>query len=453
MTNSASKQLRLAPDLTASVIVLNYNGARYLTDCLNGLASQSLPTESYEVVLVDNGSTDGSVELVRREFPWARVLAAGRNLGFAAGNNAGIQIAGGRYIALLNNDTRPHPDWLANLVDTLESHPEAGAAASKLVFYYDYAPVNFELTWPVDYPPASPKRPRWPVEVKVKQPAGWDAELELDDRSEPKLERWWARVKLPVLPERKVAFSLLVHAYDQFSAPEIRSQTPEVSLSLQGHRWARPGQIELLVEADLGQAPTRRLIQNAGSEVSSRGFGRDRGSYTINRRQYHYDDDGRYDQLEPVTAFCGAGVLLRRSALEQAGLLDESFFMYYEDTDLSMRMRALGWDILYQPAAVIRHVHCGTAGEWSPLFRYLVDRNRLLFVAKNFPPSRILTELGRFLAGSARMRLRTGPDWQVRAKTLQGLARRLPGALYKSSQLNARRKAPFSDLEKLLYQD
>ena len=72
-----------------TVVVVNFNGARYLPACLGALRRQTLPRRRYEVVLVDNGSTDDSIALVRQRFPEVRVVAAGANLGFAAGNNFG----------------------------------------------------------------------------------------------------------------------------------------------------------------------------------------------------------------------------------------------------------------------------------------------------------------------------------------------------------------------------
>jgi N-acetylglucosaminyl-diphospho-decaprenol L-rhamnosyltransferase len=78
-------------------------------------------------------------------------------------------------------------------------------------------------------------------------------------------------------------------------------------------------------------------------------------------------------------------VLLRPAYLQQVGLFDERFFLYYEDTDLSWRGRLLGWRYRYVPASVVRHEHAATSGEGSDLFRYYVERNRLLMLAKDAP--------------------------------------------------------------------
>jgi GT2 family glycosyltransferase len=100
--------------LRISVIVLNYNGRRWIEPCLSALAAQA-GAPPFEILFVDNGSTDGSTALVADRFPSVRIIENGRNLGFAAGNNAGARAAIGETLAFLNNDTIPAPDWLARL--------------------------------------------------------------------------------------------------------------------------------------------------------------------------------------------------------------------------------------------------------------------------------------------------------------------------------------------------
>jgi len=113
----------------ASVIVVNWNGSRFLTPCLSALRAQTHP--SYHVILVDNGSTDDSVALVRRDFPEVTVIQNDANLGFAAANNVGIRASRGEYIATVNNDTRVEPGWLAELTRSMDAHPSVGMCASK----------------------------------------------------------------------------------------------------------------------------------------------------------------------------------------------------------------------------------------------------------------------------------------------------------------------------------
>jgi GT2 family glycosyltransferase len=117
---------------TVSVLVLNLNGRQYLDSCLESLEAQVYPRERFEIVLVDNGSTDGSLELVRAAYPRVRVVRFDRNLGFCAPYNAAIQECESQFAALLNNDTRVAPDWLSQLVSAAQRH-DAAAVASKIL--------------------------------------------------------------------------------------------------------------------------------------------------------------------------------------------------------------------------------------------------------------------------------------------------------------------------------
>jgi hypothetical protein len=130
-----------------SVIIVNWNGQRYLERCLASLLRQSYP--DYEIVLVDNASTDGSAEFVRERFPQVRVLAQAENLGFAAGNNVGIRATQGGFIATLNTDTEAEPGWLAALVEGMSAAPRVGMSAahvgmcaSKMLFFDRRETIN-----------------------------------------------------------------------------------------------------------------------------------------------------------------------------------------------------------------------------------------------------------------------------------------------------------------------
>ncbi len=116
-----------------SVIIPNWNGAHHLPTCLEALRRQTYPR--FEVVVVDNGSRDGSLALLERDYPEVKVVALARNLGFAGGVNAGIRQAQGEIIALLNNDTEADPHWLAALGQALADNPQAGLAASKVLLF------------------------------------------------------------------------------------------------------------------------------------------------------------------------------------------------------------------------------------------------------------------------------------------------------------------------------
>jgi GT2 family glycosyltransferase len=257
-------------------VVLNRDGLRHLDACFESLLTQELEG-GFELVMVDNGSSDGSADHVRERFPQVRVIEAKENLGFAAGNNLALRRLGTPYAVLLNNDTRVRPGWLAALVAAAESEPRVGSVQAKLVF---------------------------------------------------------------------------------------------------------------------ADQPT--VVQSAGTLLLSDGSGGDRGSGE--------PDDGRYSRREEIFAACAAAALYRKEALDEVGLLDESFFMYYEDTDLGWRLRLAGWKTLLEPKAVVEHVHAATSAAGSPFVRFHAERNRLLMVLKNAPLGFVLhafASLGRRAAAAA----------------------------------------------------
>jgi GT2 family glycosyltransferase len=116
-----------------SVIVLNYNGRSWLGPCLDALDAQA-GAPPFEVVLVDNASTDGSPALVADRYPRVRLVECERNLGFAAGNNTGARVASGSLLVFLNNDTIVSRDWLSSLYRASVSRPDVGLFTSRLVF-------------------------------------------------------------------------------------------------------------------------------------------------------------------------------------------------------------------------------------------------------------------------------------------------------------------------------
>ncbi|VTS07280.1 glycosyltransferase family 2 protein [Tuwongella immobilis] len=262
-----------------SVVLVNYNGDRFLADCLDSLARQTWPRHLTEIILVDNASRDGSRDRITRDYPWVRLVPNPTNRGFAGGNNDGFAVAHGDWIALLNNDTIVEPTWLESLATFLLTHPEFTGVASKLVFH-----------------------------------------------SEP------------------------------------------------------------------------TTLNSAGLHLKTDGRGSDRG--------YEQRDAGQYERPEEVFAGCGAAVLMRRESLDALGGFDERFFLYYEDLDLAWRARHRGDRFAYCPQSLVRHVHCGSTGEGSPLFTYYVERNRVLTAFKNADlPLAILSGIG-FLARVVRSGLR-----------------------------------------------
>jgi GT2 family glycosyltransferase len=130
----------MAPSV--SLIVLNWNGRRHLTACLDSLALLDYPKDRLEVVVVDNGSRDGSADLVRSRYPSVKLIELDRNRGFAEPNNLAAEAAGGEWLGFLNNDMRVEPSWLHDLLATLAAHPEASCLASRIKTW-DGAALDF----------------------------------------------------------------------------------------------------------------------------------------------------------------------------------------------------------------------------------------------------------------------------------------------------------------------
>lgn len=120
---------------TVSVIIVNYNGEALLEDCLGSLRRQTY--RDFEVVFVDNGSADRSIERARELMPEARIIPLAENTGFAKGNNVGIEAATGRYVVLVNNDTEADPRFLEELVLAAEANHQAGMIAPKILNFFD----------------------------------------------------------------------------------------------------------------------------------------------------------------------------------------------------------------------------------------------------------------------------------------------------------------------------
>lgn len=129
------------PQPIVSTIIVNWNGSGFLKGCLESISRQSYP--SFEVILVDNGSTDGSILFVRDNFPQTIIIENKSNEGFAAPNNQGIRAAKGKYIATLNNDTVVDKEWLSNLVNVAElSENHVGMWAPKILSMKEPAKID-----------------------------------------------------------------------------------------------------------------------------------------------------------------------------------------------------------------------------------------------------------------------------------------------------------------------
>ena len=129
-----------------SIIIVTWNGEKYLKECISSLMNQSY--KHFEIILVDNASSDGSVEIVIKKFPFVKIVQNSANLGFAKGTNIGIMRAKGNLIALFNQDAVADKDWLANLVNAIEKSENTAAVAGKVFYYGDmYGKNAVFCTW------------------------------------------------------------------------------------------------------------------------------------------------------------------------------------------------------------------------------------------------------------------------------------------------------------------
>lgn len=120
----------MTPDL--SIIIVNWNVRDLLRRCLHSISNPQYPL-STEIILVDNASSDGSVEMLRAEFPQVRLIANSINRGFPAANNQGLAVARGRYVLLLNPDAEVLSDALATLVRFMDEYPDVGVVGPQLL--------------------------------------------------------------------------------------------------------------------------------------------------------------------------------------------------------------------------------------------------------------------------------------------------------------------------------
>jgi GT2 family glycosyltransferase len=366
------------------VVVLNHDGGPMTLRCLRALRDVDWPDERLDVVLVDNGSADGVASAVRSEMPWVRVVEMARNVGFAAGCNTGIgDVDDVDYVALLNNDAVPERGWLRPLVAALESDPSIGAAASKILFAPSFVAMSLEPSsgatdFSIDGLSVGDsdvwERAQFAEGCAVVATRGTGPERRCRASGR-------AEVRVPVVPRAALPTTIAVRL--------AANRTTTVRLTAGGAPvFATFGAQRTWYAVPVG-GRAFDVVNNAGSCLVAGGYGADRG--LLER------DEGQYDRVEEVFAWCGAAVLLASRYLRDVGTFDDRFFAYYEDTDLAWRGGLAGWRSVFVPTSIVRHEHSATAGEWSQFTAFHVERNRFLTLARNAPWSMLLEALYVFL--------------------------------------------------------
>lgn len=319
--------------LRVRAVVVTWQAAHLLPPCLDSLLRQEVTGAEVEVVVVDNASTDGTRELLGRDYPRVRVIASDRNRGFAGGVALGTAGYDGDVVLLLNNDAELADGAAQALVDGLRA-PGAeriAATTARIVLAGRYRPTTT---------------------VTAGSPDG--------------LSRW--------------------------------------------------------EPADDDDPAARALVNSTGNVVGPDGAGTDR-DWLVPVAEEHAPAD--------VFGFCGGAAALRWPAAAAVGGFDEDLFLYYEDTDLSWRLRAHGWDVRYVRDAEAHHRHAASSGATSPVFRYYNSRNSLTVVTRHAPAPVVARAWLRQSAGLVRALVRDGASALNRARSrgLRDALLRLPRTL------------------------
>ncbi|MEA2717236.1 MAG: hypothetical protein QOI99_1553 [Actinomycetota bacterium] len=403
------------------VVVVNYNGGDYTRACLDSVLASDWPADDLEVVLVDNDSGDGVAAAVKADYPRVTVIEAGSNRGFAGGCNLALfDLSGVDHVALLNNDATVEPGWLAPLVAAVGADPAIGAANPKILFAGSFVDIVLESSTAI-----RGLGDRRPLGVRLsgarldgREAFGriqlvdgfWGLEHGHDGEDVFQWSNGAAHLRVPARADGSLPRVELRLASDSYRTVVVRSDPEEAQLAVA----PEPAWFDVPV-VGLPFA----VINNVGSRLLPDGHGADRG--------YQQRDAGQFDEGGEIFAWCGAAVLLSVAYLRSVGVFDETFFLYYEDFDLSWRGRAQGWRYVYVPESVVHHVHSASSVEGSRLFAHYVERNRLLTLTRNAPLAFAGRAAGRHLliTGSYARRDIVSPLAHARRPTVETVRRRL----------------------------
>jgi GT2 family glycosyltransferase len=243
--------------MKVSIITVNFNQPKVTEELL-----ATIPTSSdVEVIVVDNGSLPDVTPELRAKYPSVKFIRSEENLGFAGGNNLGIQQAAGNYLFFVNNDTEFTSGLIEKLTNVLDEHPEIGMISPKINYFSNQGMIQYAGYTPLNY----------------------------------------------------------------------------------------------------------FTCRNS----------------CIGLRE---NDEGQYDHIIGPTAYChGAAMMVRKSAIEKAGMMNENFFLYYEELDWGEQIKRAGYQAWVCTDALIYHKESVSVGKNSRLKEYFMNRNRILFIRRNAP--------------------------------------------------------------------
>ncbi|WP_023974326.1 glycosyltransferase family 2 protein [Clostridium beijerinckii] len=346
-----------------SIIIVNYNGKRYIDTLFESLDKLVLDDIKLEIVFVDNASSDDSIKYLKDKYNWdnLNIVRSDVNTGFAGGNNLGVEKSNGKYIVFLNNDTRVDKMWLKELYTRILSDDNIGMINSKLLFFYDFIKIQTKTNdkFKID------------KEVKIN---GKSYEVENKFAKNLLLENKMtcfghSYFYLPLIDYNDCDYEIILTLSD------YNKETDFIVIGENIYKSSDNGKIKLNFTSEEIIKFKKSLIQNAGSSINENFDGYDIGMGE--------EDGEKYCKEYEINNACGASIIMLKDDFIKAGMFDEDFFMYYEDTDLSYRVKKLGKKIIFHPKSIVRHIHTGSSKEWSPFFIFHVVRNKALFVYKN----------------------------------------------------------------------
>lgn len=345
------------PEVT--IVVVNFNGLSHLEDLVTSLSDLDYP--SFRILMVDNGSTDGSVDWMQNNAPFVQLVKLTTNIGFADAVNLAVDVAPTQLVAFLNNDMAVDRLWLRELVEGLKASPQRAAVTSKILFFKPFVSLSLSSDIPFSLSPEALLKNHNYKKFFVERGRFKKERIESDaDHCVAVKIPFENGVKVELHPEH------IQSNGDFFGSFKIRVNGIQVSNEL--------GSDALVLDPELFTDAGRWVINNAGSRETSEDIIGDRG--------FGEYDVGQYDYPENVPYLCGGSFIVNRTALHGRPIFIGDLFAYYEDTEMSVRLRQDGYRIGYAPGSIAYHKHASTSKENSVFFQRRVERNYSAFFAR-----------------------------------------------------------------------